>query len=201
MENRTITEKESMALISEMIKNTQERMKNNSGRPFLIWGYTTVVISILVWYMLKSTGNNNWHFLWFALPVIGWILMLITERRSQQNNNGYVKTYIDKVINKIWTVFGIAGLFICIPPFLGLHFPILFSVVLLMGMGTALTGLVIKFKPCIFGGFISMALSYLFLIIHGLDSCIIFASVFIPMMIIPGHILNYKSSNKNSNNK
>ena len=41
----------------------QECSKSGGKRatPFLVWGYMTVVTSLLVWYLLKETGNYYWR--------------------------------------------------------------------------------------------------------------------------------------------
>jgi hypothetical protein len=105
MEEKQLNEKESLELITQMIRNTQQRIEKGNGIPFLIWGYTTVLVSLLVWYMLKSTGNDYWNLLWFLIPSIGFTAMTIT---MQKENKG-VKTYLDKVIMYVWIVVGIAA--------------------------------------------------------------------------------------------
>lgn len=198
-ENQQLNEQESIKIIAQMIQNTQERMKKNSGLPFLIWGYGTIIISLAVWYLLLSTGNPYYNFIWFALPAICTPLTIAVTRKA--DSEGYIKTYIDRVTGYIWIIFGIGGFLVSILPGILVnitsirfnYFPILFIVLLLMGMGTALTGLVIKFKPCIIGGIVAMILSFLVLIFTGVNSILVFAGLFIPMMIIPGHILNHTS--------
>ena len=68
MEERKLNEKESLELIAQMIQNTKNRMETNCGMPFLLWGYTTVFTSLLVWLLVTYTQNNNWQYLWFMLP-------------------------------------------------------------------------------------------------------------------------------------
>ena len=46
MEERKLDARESMELISRMIQNTRNRLENHAGRPFLVWGYTTVGIAL-----------------------------------------------------------------------------------------------------------------------------------------------------------
>ena len=57
MNDRVLNEKESLELIAQMIQNTKSRMTRNSGAPFLIWGYTTIIVSLLVWFLLKVNGK------------------------------------------------------------------------------------------------------------------------------------------------
>ena len=105
MEERKLNEKESLELITRMIQNTKDRMAENSGTPFLLWGYVTVIISLLVWFLLKETGNNNWQFLWFLLPVIAFPATLWSQRKARK----MLKTYIDRVVDYVWTVFGLGA--------------------------------------------------------------------------------------------
>lgn len=190
MEEKQLNEKESLELIAQMIRNTQQRLEKGSGLPFLIWGYTTVIVSLAVWYLLSTTGNHQWNWLWLAIPIIGFPLMLLTLRK----NDNHPKTYIDRIINYVWLVIGISAF---IPSFASAFytgFPILFTVVLLISIGTAITGLIIKFKPLIISGFIGMFLSVLCLMwINTHKSILVFAALFLIVQIIPGHILNYKS--------
>lgn len=89
MENKKLNEKESLELISQMIQNTRTRVEKDGGTPFLIWGYGTVIISLLVWYMVASTGKYEWQYLWFLLPAIGFPGTLWVTRK----NESPVKTY------------------------------------------------------------------------------------------------------------
>ena len=58
MEDKVLTEKESLDLISQMIRNTRSRLEDNSGIPFLIWGYTTVIVAVIVWSLVTTSGNR-----------------------------------------------------------------------------------------------------------------------------------------------
>lgn len=70
---------------------------------------------------------------------------------------------------------------------------ILFIILLLMGLATALTGLVTRFRLCVVSGMVSaLLLAPVCLFIGGIDQCLIFAAVFAVMMVIPGHILDFK---------
>lgn len=194
MEDKVLTEKESLDLISQMIRNTRSRLEDNSGIPFLIWGYTTVIVAVIVWSLVTTSGNYLWHWLWFAIPVFGGTLWLL-HYKKQLNNRSRAITFVDRAISHVWMVFGIASFMISIISFLT-YIPILFIVLLTMGMATAITGLIIRFKPIIFSGFIGILFSPLCVIVRDTSSILIFAAIFVLMMVIPGHMLNYTAKRR-----
>lgn len=190
MEDKKLNEQESLELIAQMIRNTKTRVKKNGGLPFLIWGYTTVVVSILVWYVVVSTRRYEWQCLWFLLPAVSCTLTYFMVRKDKEP---VVKTFVDQVIKYIWMIFGWTVFLVSC---LGMirQMPILFLILLLLGMGTMLTGLIVRFKPVIIGGLFGMLSSLLCLWLEGTDQILAFAPAFIFMMIIPGHIMNRMSS-------
>ena len=186
MEERKLNEKESLELITRMIQNTKDRMAENSGTPFLLWGYVTVIISLLVWFLLKETGNNNWQFLWFLLPVIAFPATLWSQRKARK----MLKTYIDRVGDYVWTVFGLGAFLVSCTAIFVWKIPILFVILLMMGMGTALTGLIVNTKVVTIGGVLGALLSLGCFYMPGIDQILFFALAFVFMMVIPGHYMN-----------
>lgn len=192
MEDKKLDAAESFALISRMIENTRSRMVRNSGRPFLIWGYTTVAVTITVWLAVWRTQNSQWNILWGALPLLGALLMWLTRDKQAE---GRVYTFVDRVINKIWLVIGLSAWFVGMLAMFGAtRIPILFIILLLMGIGTTLTCLIIRFTPGVAGGIVGIALAPVTLLVTGGWVPGLFIAGFAAMMIVPGHILNYKSN-------
>lgn len=186
MEQNRLTARQSIDLIANTISNTRRHIERGVYKPFLIWGYLTIIISLAIWALYKHTGDTAVMWLWFALPVAGWILMLALNR--PQPNQGYVRTDIDRAISNVWVVLSAACLIASVSSyFTGL--PILFIVILLMASGTAITGLVIRSRILSAAGFTGLALSVLFFFVHGIDQCLVFAAIFLFTMIVPGHIL------------
>lgn len=193
MEEKAINEQESLQIITKMIRNTQKRMVKNEGNTFLIWGYTTLAVTIAVGLAIHFSGNWRWNYLWFAIPVIGAPLNAIFRHNTPKG----VRTYIDTVIKYVWIVLGIACFFASVLSIVsGLYKNILFIVPLIIGSGSAITGMVVKFTPATVGGFLGIALGALTLFFPQY-SLITFAMIFVIMMIIPGHILNSKSRKMN----
>ena len=103
----------------------------------------------------------------------------------------YLRKMCIRDSNYIWLVFGITGFLISMLAMFFWQLPILFMVLLLMGMGTTLTGLVIGYKTVTICGTLGALSSIGCLFYPGLNQILIFAPVFIFMMVIPGHVLNH----------
>lgn len=188
MEDKKINEQESLALITRMIQNTQNKLAEGSGRPFLLFGYVSVAFAFVIWYLLRTTGNWQWGYLWFALPLICWPIVARIYNRMK-----HMTTYIDLVVKYVWilsaTTIIIACGFTLVFPKMESHF----FTALLLGMTTALTGLILKIRPVTIAGLLGMAVSPLELWLQDENRLLLLALVFVLIFIIPGHILNYKS--------
>lgn len=193
MEQNQLTARQSIDLIARTINNTRRHIEQGVYKHFLIWGYLTTVISLIIWALARSTGNMAVMWLWFALPVTGGGLVLLTCRTPR--DHGYVRTDIDRAISHVWLVLSMACLVASVSSyFIGL--PILFIVILLMFSGTAITGLIIRSRILSTAGFTGLALSVQLFFVHGIDQCLVFAAIFLLAMVVPGHMLRHRA-NKN----
>lgn len=192
MERTREEAREQLELIARMIDQTRSRLIRNAGRPFLIWGYATLATTAAVAAALCTTGDRRWNVLWFAIPLIGWIGMYLTRGSRQQE----ASTYVDRVLRQIWIVLGTAVWVGLTPVWLGAAagFPVLTIVLLLMGIGTAISGLVIRFPLLAAGGFVAIGLAPCLTLASGCAQLLLFGIGFALMMILPGHLLNYRSN-------
>lgn len=203
MEEKKLNEQESLALITSMINDTRERLAENSGRPFLIWGYTSIAVSILEYAAQMLGWSNYWVLAWWLIPIIGYTLMWLFCRKKEHTP----KSYIDRSIESIWIVTGGTCLFAVIGNIMyGSLSMLLFSVVLLIGTGVTITGLIIKDFTTAFVGSIASVFSLAFPIVHQFQlaagetgrhaistNILIFVAIFFVVLVIPGHILNCKN--------
>jgi len=99
MEDKKITEQESLTLITQMIEATKDHLDSEDGRLWLRSGVFTLVLGTLICALVGFTGQPYWNWLWlaFAVPVI------LNKRRRKEPS---VKTYLDKAIGTMWQVFG-----------------------------------------------------------------------------------------------
>ena len=83
MDDRKLTEQESLDLIATMISRTKSRYFGN-GSIFLVWGYTTIAVTLAVWTILYLTHNPAWNWLWFLIWIIGGIFTPIIDRKERR---------------------------------------------------------------------------------------------------------------------
>lgn len=191
LQDKPLNEKESMELIARMIQNTQRKLERGAGAPMLIWGYATIIATLCVWVAVRLTLNYTYNYLWFLIPVAGVLGMLLRKKQPES-----VRTYVDKVVGYIWIVLGTTGFVLSMVSILSVMWslPILFIIIIIMGIGSVLTGLVTEFKPMVVGGIAGLLISIAHYLIPGYDAKMLtFALAFIVMYIIPGHILNHRA--------
>ncbi len=207
MEDKRLTERESLEVITSMIAQTK-RHYIGDGSILLMWGYLVVAITILVWIMLATTHQMYWNWLWLAIPVIGFTATPIMTRR-QKCDYGVV-TYSDKITSRIWAIFGISEIALIL---MCLGFHILESVdcwraihaytLIAAPVAEIAQGLVIEENSLTTGGIIGLATGLITIccIAGGIALCAnwflpLFILSFVVMMIIPGYILNSKAKHK-----
>lgn len=188
MEDKQLNEKESLELISKMIRNTQQRLEKVHAMPLLVFGYITIIASIAVWYLLKTTVNPWWNLLWLSIPVLGGSLIFALMKKNKPK----ARTFVDKVTDYVWWVCGGVVWAASFTPTLWQNVPILFIVALIISMATILTGLITKVRLLAVSGAVGILGSFILPSIKHLDSILVFALIFLVMMVVPGHILYYK---------
>ena len=190
MEERNLTQNESLEIITKMIKETRNNLEKDGGSIYLLWGYVWFFVSLAIYFLLMRTGDYRMQWLWFAIPLIGYPGMIYLLKKEKRE----AITFAGRVIGNIWIVIGVVAALLSLYMFIDYNaFPILFTMALLINTGVAMSGLIIKFKPIIIAGFLGILLSFVILMLNGLDQILIFSLFAVIMLIIPGHILNAAS--------
>ncbi|MPM88050.1 hypothetical protein SDC9_135151 [bioreactor metagenome] len=190
MEEKNLTQQESLELISRMIKESRNNLEKGGGNIYLLWGYLWLATALAVYFTIILTGDYRGQWLWFAMPIIGYPAMLIMLKNRKKS----IVTFVDKTISKIWIVLGMCALLLSLYMMVDYSaYPILFVMALLINAGVAMSGLIIRFRPISVAGFAGILFSFLILMIPGLDKILVFAAFSVIMLIIPGHILNATS--------
>ncbi|MDE6514277.1 MAG: hypothetical protein K2L05_08860 [Muribaculaceae bacterium] len=215
MEEKNLTEKESMELIATMIANTKKGLMRGEGNLMLFWGYFCLIFLIVenicsTLYLMRHNFDMNWDFvmysrnIWWVIPLVGIPYTLMARRRRAAGR--MVMTYTDKISNALWNYvlwLAVATVIVGAVFFLsgmGVWNVMLLFTFFVIGMAISFQGIIINEKPMIFGGGFSVICGGFIVIglIFGNHSFMLYAKQlflvsFIVMLIIPGHILNYKA--------
>ncbi|MDY5239295.1 MAG: hypothetical protein SPH57_12655 [Bacteroides helcogenes] len=198
-----MNEKESLELIAQMIQNTRKNLDAGSGNMFLLWGYVSALIALVVFAGVYFTKNPVWMWGFWGIPVVGYTLSYFLLWKQQKP----VRTYVDKVLADAWKYLGV----LCMVFVVGATYTNTFETILplcaiLLSVGSIFTGAVIR-QTSFFalpGLGVVLGMNMFFDVWDKTASYFIlleFALVVIFSMIIPGHILNNKVRKEIKNRK
>jgi hypothetical protein len=183
---------DSLALIESMINKAKNRF-NEDGFLYLLWGWVVLVCSIAEFVLLQMKYQKHylvWILTWAA--AVYQIIFMIKRKRSQA-----VRTYTDEIIRFVWLTFiismGISGFLFGVV--LGKEFYKVLDPVFLMlyGMPTFLTGIIIRFKPLITGGICCWVLSILSVTLVPIEyGLLLVSAAMVVAWITPGYLLRVK---------
>ena len=194
MEEKKISEQESLELITRMINQTKKDLSVGNGDSFLMWGYLSAAISLAVIVMLLATNDPRFAWLYMAIPIAGFTASGIKTYKAKRKSH-VASTYASNTINNVWAIscllhFGEVkswkGMFL-----LGMLLP---------GIGTYTTGVILKemsIQMCgLLGVVIGTGLLRDFVCGEQVISIMQMGQMvlsFVITLIIPGHILNFKA--------
>lgn len=190
MQQENFSPEQSLQLIQSMISKTKQDMSDNSIY-FLVWGWLTFFASTGQ-FILKHLLNYEKHYLVWSVVIIGIIFSLYQGRKEEKNSR--VKTYVDESMGHLWLGLGISFFVLAvILTTIGwgnVAFPFF---IMLYGLGTFVSGSIIRFRPLIIGGIIAWALaigstfvSYDYQMLFG-------AAAILFSYIIPAYMLRYRN--------
>ncbi len=189
MEEKEITERESMELITSMINKAKSQVSEN-GFLYIIWGWV-----ILICCVVQLLSDHFFHYpkayyTWFSTyaVVLFQIIYLVRKKKSD-----IAKTYTEEINGFVWIAFAIGAMlmvFICIS--FGAPQLVLPLLLVFYGLPTFLSGAILKFKPLIIGGLCCWILAFISTFIRFEYQLILIAVAVIAAWLIPGYLLQVK---------
>lgn len=200
-DNNNLTAKRSLEIIRESIERSQRTITRNSALPLIWWGCCVVIFSFIIAYLWKNHGGPAWNALWAGMWLVGYIGNWVIDKKRES----VPTTFVGKAIGYVWATFGafcggigivfgligngILPLELILPKVYA--FGCITSVICLcFGMGTTITGLLIRnriIQVCGFcaglGGFFGA------LNITGSQQLYVMAAVAVVGLIVPGVLI------------
>ncbi|NOX47926.1 MAG: hypothetical protein GXO89_13205 [Chlorobi bacterium] len=187
----TFNEQDSIRVITEMIENSKSRIKDNSFF-YLLWGWLVLIASVTNFILLKMEYFNIAWVPWPILMFGGGIVSGIAGYRM--GKKAKAKTMFDTTMAYLWSGFVIT-LFIIL--FVAASGNISWQVsnvliIALYGLGTFVSGGILKFKPLIIGGVLSWAIAVATLFTPEIYSLLMVALSIVVAYLVPGYLLKSK---------
>jgi hypothetical protein len=198
MEPENISREQSLEIIETMINRAKNQFSEN-GTLYLLWGWWVFACSLIEFGLLKFFNYaNHWQVWWTVIFVLMFQVFYLRKRRKQIR----VRTYTHEIIGFVWITFFVLMVLAVFlisrfndPQAASLIDPFFLA---LYGMPTFLSGIILKFRPLIFGGICCWILSIICSFISPEYHLLMLPVAMIVAWIIPGYLLRikYKSTNR-----
>ena len=202
MKEKELTAAESLKLIERTIEQSRRDVAKASAQPLLVWGGLVLSTSLIIWLLITNTpngeGGGRWHLLWILMSLIGGVYQYkYNQLRSVPDS------IVSRTIGYMWGVFGISvfvlwAIDICAITFGGISvrqiIPMTPTIILLMGLSVAVTGLLMnRLFISIIGAVACAVCSYFSLVNQGVNEllCVTVTAVF--TLIVPGLYLKFSN--------
>ena len=195
MHQENFSPEQSLQLIQSMISKTKQGMSDNSIY-FLVWGWLTF-FACTGQFVLKHIYNYEKHYMVWLVVIIGIIFSIYQGRKEEKRNRA--TTYIDDSIKYLWS--GMAASFFVLGMILtrlGWDTAVFPFFIMLYGLGTFVSGSIIRFRPLIVGGIIAWALAIGSTFVNYDYQMLFGAAAILVSYIIPAYMLRSRNKTTNS---
>ena len=193
-EEISMTESESIRLIATMINKAKNRF-NESGFLYLLWGWVVLICCVAQFSASYFFGIGNAYYVWF----VTWIVVIyqVFFLRKKRNLRA-VRTYTDDINQFVWIAFFICMMLLIFILLQFKKYEVINPAILVMyGMPTFLSGIILKFKPLLAGGIFCWLVAAASPFIDPEFQLLLIACSIIAGWIIPGYLLKQKFKKEN----
>jgi hypothetical protein len=187
-EDASFSAADGFQVIESMIQQAKNRFSEN-GFLYLLWGWTVFICSLgqFILHLLHVKQHDAiWALTWVAAII--QFVYIIRKKKVEK-----VKTYADEILSYVWLVF------VVLMAWIGFMLGRIFSAsqmayisiffLILYGMPTILSGVLLRFRPLVVGGMICWVLVFLSLFIPPFYYPLLLTVAVVAAWIIPGYLL------------
>ena len=190
---KQIDEQMSLQIIREAIENAKSNIRDNTFF-YLLWGWLVLAASLLQFGLMQFTLTSYFWVGWPVLMVGGGIVSGIYSYRLGKKST--VMTHVDLAMIYLWYGFLIAiTIFIVAAIFNIMSYTLLNPIIIVLyGLGTFVSGGILKFRPLIVGGLIAWGIAVVAFMIQSEIQLLLVAASIIAAYLIPGYMLKNRSN-------
>ena len=168
-ENMELTAERSLEIITEQLEKSRRAVSKDTGRWLFVTGLIAMIMSVIVASANLLSWTPLFHLLWFALPVVIWLVMKYVNRNRVPVPESLVGTLVKKtwyttlafalvyvVIATVWNIvlqhYESPEVFL----YAGMHItPIIIT---LLAVAVSMTGLILKKSALVWFGLLSFVI-------------------------------------------
>lgn len=180
-----INPSQSLQLITEVIAKTKDNIKRHSFG-FMLWGWLIAIASAL-FYVLFNFTSTRFYFIPFPIAVVIGIFFTVRYYTGKRQGS---ETYVEYYLKRLWLVLGISFILVVAINVLQQSTPFTYTL-LIGGIGTLVSGLVLKFRPLTIGGIVFLACTVLSVFVLDAFKPMLQAIAVILGYLVPGYLLKY----------
>ncbi len=185
MTEKSLTEKESLALISSMISQAKSNYQKGGSFYFLLWGWVVMVANLSHYYLEAYTDYQYPYIVW-AITIPAGIVSGIYGRN--QSKSAQVISHLDRLYGQIWMAIGVAVVILLV--FMSrLEYNHNAVIILFSGIGTYMSGAMLRFKPLMLGGVVLGIASIVCFNVSITDQYLVGGIGIFAGYLIPGYLL------------
>ena len=168
-ENMDLTAERSLEIITEQLEKSRRAVSKDTGEWLFVSGLTTMITAVVVACANYLTWTPLFHLLWFALPVVIWLVM----KRINRNRVPVRESFVGTLVRKTWyTTLAFALVYVVIAtvwnivlqhyesPEVFLHAGMRITpiVITLLAVAVSITGLILKKSSLVWFGLLSFVM-------------------------------------------
>ncbi|MBK8555417.1 MAG: hypothetical protein IPL65_06410 [Lewinellaceae bacterium] len=145
-----LSPQESLKIIAETIALAKISVREN-GFHFFLWGWLVVGACVSEYYLRVVLSSPNYYYGWLVMIAIGVPVAIAYEWRRSRNRLPE-RNVVHNWYGRVWLAFGIS-LFVTILYSIQTHVSPIPFILVLVGMATFVSGVLLQFKPLQAGAF------------------------------------------------
>ena len=168
-ENMDLTAERSLEIITEQLEKSRRAVSKDTGQWLFVSGLTTMIMAVIVASVNYLTWTPLAHLLWFALPVVIWLVM----KRINRNCVLVPESFVGTLVRKTWyTTLAFALVYVVIATvwnivlqhyespevFLHAGMHITPIIITLLAVAVSMTGLILKKSTLVWFGLLSFVI-------------------------------------------
>ncbi len=185
MSEKELTRDESLQLITEMIGQAKRNFARGGSFYFLLWGWVVMLANLGHYILATFTNFEQPHIVWVATIPAGIISGIYGGRQSRIAK---VKSHFDRMYAYIWLAVFCSVLIILF--FMGdVNYNVNAIILVFAGLGTLLSGLMLRFRPLVLGGLALWVSSVVAFNLPVIDQYLVGTLGILAGYLIPGYLL------------